>query len=131
MPLPWGCDVNNVDVVALQQYQRLVQGHPESRNRNRHLLELADQYGALSRRYVPLYAGLVLVYGVIQARYWSTLPFFHSIGCHNRVNGCQPDPFYYLGILHEFLTGGSPLPDSSLAASSSEAFVMSVRNCAR
>lgn len=41
-----------LDVVALQQYQRLVQRHPESKERNRNLLDLADQYALLSRRYV-------------------------------------------------------------------------------
>lgn len=41
-----------LDVVALQQYQRLVQRHPESKERNRNLLDLGDQYALLSRRYV-------------------------------------------------------------------------------
>ncbi len=40
------------EVAALQQYQRLVQSHPESKLRNRHLLELGDQYATLARRYV-------------------------------------------------------------------------------
>ncbi len=43
---PW------LDVVALQQYQHLVQRHTESKNRNRHLLDLADHYSNLSRQYV-------------------------------------------------------------------------------
>lgn len=42
----------DLDALALQQFQRLVQHHPESKERNRHLLALADQYAALSRRYV-------------------------------------------------------------------------------
>lgn len=41
----------SLDARALQQYQRLVQRHAESKSRNRHLLELADQYAALARRY--------------------------------------------------------------------------------
>ena len=41
-----------LDAYALQQYQQLVQSHPESKLRNRHLLDLADQYAQLSRRYV-------------------------------------------------------------------------------
>ena len=40
------------EVLALQQYQRLVQDHGESKSRRRHLLDLGDQYAALSRRYV-------------------------------------------------------------------------------
>jgi len=43
---PW------LDVVALQQFQHLVQDHSESKNRNSHLLALADLYAALSRHYV-------------------------------------------------------------------------------
>jgi tetratricopeptide (TPR) repeat protein len=43
---PW------LDVIALQQYQHLVQDHSESKNRNRHLLSLADLYVDLSRQYV-------------------------------------------------------------------------------
>jgi len=39
------------DAYALQQYQQLVQNHPESKLRNRHMLDLADQYAQLSRRY--------------------------------------------------------------------------------
>ena len=42
---PW------LDVVALQQYQRLIQEHRESKNRDSHLLGLADFYAALSRQY--------------------------------------------------------------------------------
>jgi tetratricopeptide (TPR) repeat protein len=41
-----------LDALSLQQYQRLVQRHAESKLRNRHLLDLGDQYAALSRRYV-------------------------------------------------------------------------------
>jgi hypothetical protein len=37
--------------LALQQYQVLVQQHAESKNRNRHLLGLADLYSSLSRQY--------------------------------------------------------------------------------
>jgi len=40
-----------LSALALQQYQVLVQGHAESKNRNRHLLALADLYSSLSRQY--------------------------------------------------------------------------------
>ncbi len=42
----------DLQVLALAEYQRLVRNHPESKARNRHLLDLGDQYAALSRRYV-------------------------------------------------------------------------------
>jgi hypothetical protein len=42
---PW------LDVIALQQYQHLVHRHSASKNRNRHLLDLADQYALLARQY--------------------------------------------------------------------------------
>jgi tetratricopeptide (TPR) repeat protein len=48
------------EVLALQQYQRLVQSHPESKARNRHLLDLGDQYAALSRRYASRFAPTTL-----------------------------------------------------------------------
>ncbi len=41
-----------LEVVALQQYQRLVQRHAESKDRNRHLIDLADLYASLSRHYI-------------------------------------------------------------------------------
>jgi hypothetical protein len=40
-----------LSALALQQYQVLVQQHAESKNRNRHLLGLADLYSSLSRQY--------------------------------------------------------------------------------
>ena len=40
-----------LDTTALELYQWLVQRHSESKARNRHLLDLADQYVAVSRRY--------------------------------------------------------------------------------
>ncbi len=43
---------SGLDALVLQQYQRLVQRHRESKLRNRHLLELADLYAELSRDYV-------------------------------------------------------------------------------
>ena len=46
---PW------LDVIALQQYQQLVQDNAESKNRNAHLLDLADLYSALSRHYARRY----------------------------------------------------------------------------
>jgi len=41
-----------LDTTALQAYQELVQNHPESKNRNRNLLELAVFYEELARDYV-------------------------------------------------------------------------------
>ena len=41
-----------LDQLALDQFRALVANHPNSRNRYRHLLDLADFYAALSRRYV-------------------------------------------------------------------------------
>ncbi len=41
-----------LDALALQQYQRLIQRHRESKYRNRHLLELADLYAEFSHDYV-------------------------------------------------------------------------------
>jgi len=41
-----------LDTTALQAYQQLVQNHPESKNRNRNLLELAVFYEELARDYV-------------------------------------------------------------------------------
>ena len=41
-----------LDQVALEQFRVLVANHPDSRNRYRHLLDLADFYAVLSRRYV-------------------------------------------------------------------------------
>ncbi len=53
--------------------------------------------------------GLVLVGGIqlaILALFWHTLPFFHEVSCTNRTSGCNPDPFYYLGVLNDFLAPG-------------------------
>ena len=41
-----------LDAFALQQFQQLVSDHPRSKQRNRHLLSLADLYVDLSERYV-------------------------------------------------------------------------------
>jgi hypothetical protein len=41
----------SLDALALQQYQRLVQNHPESKLRNQNLIELADFYASLAREY--------------------------------------------------------------------------------
>jgi tetratricopeptide (TPR) repeat protein len=41
----------NLDALALQQYQRLVQNHPESKLRFQNQLELADFYASLAREY--------------------------------------------------------------------------------
>jgi 4-amino-4-deoxy-L-arabinose transferase-like glycosyltransferase len=57
----------------------------------------------LSRRYLWVYGTLFVVYGGIQAKYGNTLPFMHSIGCHNRNPGCEPNPFFYLATTLEFL----------------------------
>lgn len=43
---------SELDPLVLQQYQKLVQRHRESKFRNRNLLELADLYADLSRDYV-------------------------------------------------------------------------------
>ncbi|MCZ6569987.1 MAG: hypothetical protein O7B23_07500 [Deltaproteobacteria bacterium] len=51
---PW------LDVIALQQYQLLVQDNAESKYRNAHLLELADLYAALSRHYTRRYPPISL-----------------------------------------------------------------------
>jgi tetratricopeptide (TPR) repeat protein len=40
-----------LETLALQQYQRLIRRHRESKLRNRHLLELADFYAELARDY--------------------------------------------------------------------------------
>jgi hypothetical protein len=40
-----------LDALALQQYQRLVQNHPESKLRYQNQLELADFYASLAREY--------------------------------------------------------------------------------
>jgi len=42
---PW------LDVIALQQYQHLVQQNSKSKKRNRHMLDLADAYASLARQY--------------------------------------------------------------------------------
>ena len=44
------------EALVLQQYQRLVQRHRESKLRNRHLIELADLYADLSRDYAAHHA---------------------------------------------------------------------------
>jgi hypothetical protein len=41
-----------LDALALQQYQRLIQRHRDSKFRSRHLLELADLYAEFSHDYV-------------------------------------------------------------------------------
>ncbi|MEE9281549.1 MAG: hypothetical protein V3V67_15360 [Myxococcota bacterium] len=41
-----------LDRLALEQFQSLIANHPDSQNRYRHLLDLADLYAAFSRRYV-------------------------------------------------------------------------------
>jgi tetratricopeptide (TPR) repeat protein len=41
-----------LDAIAVQQYQRLVQSHRESRNRDRNILSLGDLYAELARDYV-------------------------------------------------------------------------------
>lgn len=57
----------------------------------------------LSRRYLWVYGLLFALYAGIQARYGNTLPFMHSIGCHNRNPGCEQNPFFYLATTLEFL----------------------------
>jgi hypothetical protein len=51
-----------LDTIALQSYQDLVQNHPESKNRNRNLLELARFYEELARDYVQACAPVALCF---------------------------------------------------------------------
>jgi hypothetical protein len=51
-----------LDTVALQSHQELVQNHPESKNRNRNLLELARFYEELARDYVRACAPVALCF---------------------------------------------------------------------
>lgn len=53
----------------------------------------------LSRRFIWLYVALAAVYGAVLWRWGRTLPLFHSIGCHNRVEGCVPSRWFYLAEL--------------------------------
>jgi uncharacterized membrane protein len=64
----------------------------------------------LSWRYASLYGVLLAAYVALQARYGNTLPFVHSIGCHNHASGCHPDPTYYLWLLLKYLSGASIEP---------------------
>ncbi len=67
----------------------------------------------LSKRYLPAYLVSTIVYAVIQAKYYDTLPFFHSVNCHNQPAGCHPSPFYYLGVFLTFLNGSDFAYDPS------------------
>jgi hypothetical protein len=51
-----------LDTTALQAHQDLVQNHPESKNRNRNLLELARFYEELARDYVQACAPVALCF---------------------------------------------------------------------
>jgi hypothetical protein len=51
-----------LDTIALQSHQDLVQNHPESKNRNRNLLELARFYEELARDYVSACAPVALCF---------------------------------------------------------------------
>ena len=51
-----------LDTVALQAHQDLVQNHPDSKNRNRNLLELARFYEELARDYVQTCAPVALCF---------------------------------------------------------------------
>jgi tetratricopeptide (TPR) repeat protein len=46
---------SGLDAIALQQYQRLVQNHPDSKLRYQNLIELADFYASLAREYAWRY----------------------------------------------------------------------------
>lgn len=48
--------------VSLAQFQRLLRRHPESKNHNRHLLDLADLYSGLARSYVERFPPTSLDY---------------------------------------------------------------------
>jgi hypothetical protein len=76
-------------------------------------LLLAWKRPLFSRRYLPASAFALLVYAAIQAKYYDTLPFFHSVGCHNQPAGCHPSPYYYLGVFLTFLNGAEFPPDPS------------------
>ncbi len=67
----------------------------------------------LSKRYVAANAIGILVYSALQAKYYDTLPFFHSVGCHNQPSGCHPHPFHYLALLLTFLNGSDFASDPS------------------
>jgi hypothetical protein len=67
----------------------------------------------LSKRYLPANAIGILLYAALQANYYDTLPFFHSVGCHNQPAGCHPRPFHYLGIFLTFLNGADFAYDPS------------------
>jgi 4-amino-4-deoxy-L-arabinose transferase-like glycosyltransferase len=66
----------------------------------------------LARRYAPLYGILLAAYVALQAKYGNTLPFLHTIGCHNHSAGCHPQAYYYPALLLAFLTGAGiePVP---------------------
>jgi len=67
----------------------------------------------LSKHYLAANAIALLVYAGIQAKYYDTLPFFHSVGCHNQPAGCHPSSFYYVGVLLTFLNGAELENDPS------------------
>jgi hypothetical protein len=67
----------------------------------------------LSKRYLPWNAIGLLLYAALQAKYYETLPFFHSVGCHNQPAGCHPGRFHYLGIFLTFLNGADFAHDPS------------------
>jgi 4-amino-4-deoxy-L-arabinose transferase-like glycosyltransferase len=71
------------------------------------LLVFARRQPLLSSRYVPIYVMVLAIYVAIEAKYGNTLPFLHSIGCHNHIAGCHPEPWFYLGTLRAFLTGAT------------------------
>ena len=48
--------------IALSQYQRLIKRHSESKNHNRHLLDLADLYAGLARTYIDRFPPTSLDY---------------------------------------------------------------------
>lgn len=62
--------------------------------------------------YYLLLAGLLIAIVVPNA---GTLPFFHAIGCENRVAGCHPSPWFYLGAIAVFLTGSHSTPPTALS----------------
>ena len=80
----------------------------------------------LSWRHVPLHAVLLAAYVALLARYGNTLPFLHSIGCHNQPAGCHPGPHYYLALLLAFLTGAGIEPVPGQVAPSAALVVANV-----
>jgi len=82
--------------------------------------------GLLQRRYTWVYAAAGAVYVAVMVVFWRTLPFFHVVSCENRSVGCEPSPFFYLGVMHAFLAPMEQLFGSPMTAAVSLAHVLFV-----